>query len=72
MSTAAAPESRPTLLPTVTHRYLPHPDSEMSVIGWLLFGIMLVILFPLVPFVAVVWLAATLGKKLRRGGRSAV
>jgi hypothetical protein len=38
----------------------PHPNAEMSAIGYLVFLPILVVLFPLLPLVAVYWLLAKL------------
>lgn len=65
MSTASTSSDGHTLLPTVTRRYLPHPDGEMNVFGWLLFSLLLVLLLPLLPFVALVWVVAKLGERMR-------
>lgn len=65
MSTAPVPSDDQGFLPTVTHRYVPRPDGEMNVIGWLMFALLLVLLIPLLPFVAVAWLAAKLGERMR-------
>ncbi|WP_435064525.1 DUF7535 family protein [Halobaculum sp. EA56] len=40
---------------TVTPGYTSHGDDEMNAIGWAVFLGMLVLLFPLLPFVVVVW-----------------
>ncbi|WP_321168132.1 DUF7535 family protein [Halobaculum saliterrae] len=40
---------------TVTPGYTSHSDDGMNVIGWAVFLGMFVILFPLLPFVALVW-----------------
>ena len=66
MSTVPVPSDGEPLLPTVTHRYLPHPDSEMSLIGWTMFLLLLVLVIPLLPFVAVTWLVSKAVESLRR------
>lgn len=66
MSTASTPSDSHPLVPSVTHRYLPHPDGEMNLIGWTLFGMLLLFLIPLLPFIALVWLAAKLGEAIRK------
>jgi hypothetical protein len=43
------------LADTVTPAYFGRPDSEMHAIGLLIAGLMLVLLIPLLPFVAVLW-----------------
>lgn len=50
---------------TVTPAYVGRPNSEMHAIGLLLAGLLLVALFPLLPFVALVWVIARLS-----GGRT--
>ena len=40
---------------TVTPGYTSHSDDEMNVVGWAVFLGLLLILFPLLPFVAVIW-----------------
>lgn len=40
---------------TVTPGYTSHEDDEMNTIGWAVFLGMLVLLFPLLPFILVVW-----------------
>ncbi|MFC7097809.1 DUF7535 family protein [Halobaculum marinum] len=40
---------------TVTPGYRSHSDDEMNAIGWAMFLGLLVILLPLLPFVAIVW-----------------
>ncbi|QZY00345.1 DUF7535 family protein [Halobaculum rubrum] len=40
---------------TVTPGYTSHSDDEMNVVGWAVFLGLLVLLVPLLPFVAVVW-----------------
>lgn len=40
---------------TVTPGYRGHGDTEMSVLGLLYFGALLVLLVPLLPFLAVAW-----------------
>jgi len=56
----------PEPLRTVTPPSRTHPDAEMDVIGWLIFIGLLVILTPLIPILAVVWLIARASKALGR------
>jgi len=44
-----------TVYRTVTPGYGSRSDDEMNAVGWTIFLGLLVILFPLLPFVAVVW-----------------
>ncbi|MFC6787374.1 hypothetical protein ACFQFH_16320 [Halobaculum halobium] len=44
-----------TVYRTVTPGYDSHSDDGMNAIGWAMFLGLLVILFPLLPFVALVW-----------------
>jgi hypothetical protein len=41
---------------TVTAPSRTHPDATMDVIGWLIFLGLLVLLSPLLPYIAAVWL----------------
>lgn len=66
MSTAQTASDGLDLAPTVTHRYLPRPDAEMNLVGWAMFGLLLLLVIPLLPFVALVWLAAKLGDAMRQ------
>lgn len=43
---------------TVTPGYTSHEDGGMNAIGWAVFLGMLALLFPLLPFVAAVWLVS--------------
>ncbi|QZY04151.1 hypothetical protein K6T36_12185 [Halobaculum roseum] len=43
---------------TVTPGYRSRSDDEMNAIGWAVFIGMLALLFPLLPFVAIVWLVS--------------
>jgi hypothetical protein len=65
MSTAPAPSDSHPLAPTVTKRYLSRPDGEMNLIGWAMFGMLLLLVIPLLPFIALVWVVAKLGERLR-------
>lgn len=53
------------LLPSVTHRYVSRPNAEMNLVGWLLFALLLVLLLPLLPFIAVAWLVSKLADVAR-------
>ncbi|WP_424002126.1 DUF7535 family protein [Haloarcula salina] len=46
----------PEALRTVTPGSRPHRDEEMDVFGWGMFLGLLVLLFPLLPFLVIVWL----------------
>ena len=46
----------PEPLRTVTPPSRTHPDEGMDVIGWAMFIGLLVVLTPLIPIIAVVWL----------------
>ncbi|MBV0902066.1 DUF7535 family protein [Haloarcula salina] len=46
----------PKPLRTVTPGSRPHRDEGMDVFGWGMFLGLLVLLFPLLPFLAIVWL----------------
>ncbi|MFB6165842.1 MAG: hypothetical protein ABEJ31_11845 [Haloarculaceae archaeon] len=41
--------------PTVTPAYFGRPDAEMDVIGIAIGVILLVVVAPLLPFVAIIW-----------------
>jgi hypothetical protein len=51
---------------SATPSYLGRPDMEMNLIGWGMFVLLLVILVPLAPFIALLWV---LSKLTRPGGR---
>ena len=51
---------------TVTKPYRGREDVEMDFVGWAIFAGLLVVMLPLLPFVAVLWVVARL---LGRGGR---
>ena len=48
----------PEPLRTVTPPSRTHPDESMDVIGWAMFIGLLVVLTPLIPIIAVIWLIA--------------
>jgi len=56
----------PEPLRTVTPPSGTHPDAEMDAIGWLMFIGLLVVLTPLIPILAVIWLIAKLQESLRQ------
>lgn len=60
MSTASAPDDGEPPFPTVTHRYVSRPDGEMSLVGWGMFALLLVLLVPLLPFLVVAWVVSKL------------
>jgi hypothetical protein len=49
------PSAPRKVLRTVTPGSKPRPDMEMDSIGWALFLGLVVLLVPLLPFVAIVW-----------------
>lgn len=49
------PSAPRKVLRTVTPGSRPRPDMEMDSIGWALFLGLVVLLVPLLPFVAIVW-----------------
>ena len=51
---------------TVTPEYFGHPDVEMDVLGWSLFLGLAVLLVPLLPFIAIVWLISKLTERGHR------
>ncbi|XVH30354.1 DUF7535 family protein [Haloferacaceae archaeon DSL9] len=51
---------------TVSPRYHSHPDSEMNLLGWLYFAGLLVLLLPLLPAIAVIWVADKVVTAIRR------
>jgi hypothetical protein len=56
MSDSDADSRLPKPLRTVTPPSGTHPNESMDVIGWLMFLGLLVLLTPLIPFLAVIWL----------------
>ncbi|PSP84549.1 hypothetical protein BRC96_05355 [Halobacteriales archaeon QS_6_64_34] len=48
--------SLPDSLRTVTPPSGTHPDAEMGAFGWLIFLGLLVLLLPVLPILAVIWL----------------
>jgi len=48
----------PEPLRTVTPPSGTHPDAEMDAIGWAVFVGLLIVLTPLIPIIAVIWLIA--------------
>ena len=40
---------------TVTPRFDSRPDGEMDSVGWLMFGLLAVLIIPLLPFIAIVY-----------------
>ena len=65
MSESDGDESRlPDPLRTVTAPSGTHPDPEMGVFGWLIFLGLLVILTPILPILAVIWLIAKIQRSL--------
>lgn len=45
----------PERLRTVTPEYFGRPDREMDAIGWLIFLGLLVLIVPLLPYLALIW-----------------
>lgn len=54
----------PEPLRTVTPPSGTHPDAGMDAIGWAMFVGLLVVLTPLIPIIAVIWLLAKLQESL--------
>ncbi|WP_435334618.1 DUF7535 family protein [Haloarchaeobius sp. TZWWS8] len=76
MSPPESDESAPTpapaakrLLRTVTAPVRPHPDADMSLIGWVMFALLLLLLLPVLPVLALVWVVSKMMDALQRGGR---
>ncbi|WP_435320179.1 DUF7535 family protein [Haloarchaeobius sp. TZWSO28] len=44
------------VLRTVTDLPRGHPNEEMSLVGLVMFGLLLVIMLPILPVIALVWL----------------
>ena len=55
----------PEPLRTVTPPSTTHPNESMDVIGWAIFLGLVVVLTPLIPIVAVIWLLAKAQDALR-------
>ena len=55
----------PEPLRTVTPPSTTHPNESMDVIGWAIFVGLVVVLTPLIPIVAVIWLLAKAQDALR-------
>lgn len=49
------------LIRTVTKPYRSRPDSEMSIMGMLLGLGLIMIMIPLLPFIAIIWILSKLG-----------
>ena len=56
-ATAGAPPAKKALR-TVTPGSTTHPNAEMDFIGWAIFLGLLVLVLPLLPFVAAIWLVS--------------
>ena len=54
----------PEPLRTVTPPSRTHPNESMDVIGWAMFVGLVVVLTPLIPIIAVIWLIAKLQNAL--------
>ncbi len=54
----------PKPLRTVTPSSRTHPDRGMDSIGWGMFLGLLVLLFPLLPFILIVWLISKVTEAL--------
>jgi hypothetical protein len=57
----------PEPLRTVTPPYAGRPDSEMNLVGWAMFAILLVLLIPLGPFILLAWLLSRLSGRWLTG-----
>lgn len=54
-------EENGSILRTVTRPYRSRPDEEMNIIG-ILYGLgLLIVLIPLLPFIALIWILSWLG-----------
>jgi len=49
------------LIRTVTKPYRSRPDSEMSIMGMLLGLGLIMVMIPLLPFIAIIWILSKLG-----------
>lgn len=50
-----------SILRTVTRPYRSRPDEEMNIIG-ILYGLgLIIVLIPLLPFIALIWILSWLG-----------
>lgn len=49
------------LIRTVTKPYRSRPDSEMSIMGMLLGLGLIMVMIPLLPFIAIIWVVSKLG-----------
>lgn len=54
----------PERLRTVTPEYFGRSDREMDAIGWLVFLGILVLLIPLLPYLALIWLIGKLTDRI--------
>ena len=66
MSDSEDPSALREALRTVTPGYGPKKDVEMDVIGWSILLGMVILLVPLLPFIAIAWL---ISKVAERGER---
>lgn len=64
MSTDEEPDQP---LRTVTDGYFGAPNVQMDVIGWVIFLALMVVLLPLLPFVALFWLVSKIGERTAPG-----
>jgi len=53
---AAASDTDRSVLRTVTPLSDEHEDSQMNAIGWIIFGILAIVLLPLLPIAILLWL----------------
>ncbi|WP_435360215.1 DUF7535 family protein [Haloarchaeobius sp. DFWS5] len=54
--TPVTPESVPKkVLRTVTPPTGPHSDVDMSLIGWVMFGLLALLLLPVLPVIVLIW-----------------
>jgi hypothetical protein len=60
--TTALPEA----LRTATPPYIGRPNTEMNLIGWVIFVGIGILLLPILPVLAVYWLVATLRDRITR------
>ncbi|MCT9095128.1 hypothetical protein [Haloarchaeobius sp. HME9146] len=69
MATAEPEEQQPSTakkaLRTVTKLPGGHPNEQMSAVGLVMFGLLLVIMLPILPVIALVWLVGKVLESVR-------
>lgn len=63
---AEEPSTAKKVYRTVTPEYFGRPDTEMTVIGIAYFLGLLVLLVPLLPFIAIIWVIGKVMDRYRR------